>query len=173
LRAATDAQLWPIFGRYTQRVRERAAGIDDRPVAPDLEDKSISAEDTFNVDIANPARLHTELARLAELTCSRMRAKRLVAGCVTVKIRRHDFTTFTRQKSIAPPTGETRTISNVAQELLAGWLQEQPRARLRLLGVGVSHLTLADQLELFQLGEPCNTPAPDGAANACTSPSSG
>jgi len=172
LRVAADAELWPIFGRYTQRVRERAAGIDDRAVAPDLEDKSISAEDTFDIDIANPQRLFAELARLSELTCTRMRAKRLVAACVTVKIRRHDFATFTRQKSIAPPTSETRTISNVAQELLAGWLNEQPRARLRLLGVGVSHLTLADQLELFQPPGACNTPAPDGVANVCISPSS-
>jgi DNA polymerase-4 len=102
-----------------------------------------------------------------------MRSKQLVAGCVTVKIRRHDFATFTRQKSIAPPTGETRTVSNVARELLEGWLREQPRARLRLLGVGVSHLTLADQLELFQPSKPCNTAAPDGVANSCISPSSG
>ena len=173
LRAAPDTALWPIFGRYTQRVRKRAAGIDDRPVAPGLEDKSISAEDTFEVDIADPARLHAELSRLAELTCNRMRSKHLVAGCVTVKIRRDDFCTYTRQRSIAPPTGETRTVSNVARELLQGWLSEQPRARLRLLGVGVSHLTLADQLELFQPAKPCNTSPPDGVANSCTSPSSG
>ena len=173
LRVAADDWLWPIFGRYTRRVRERAAGIDERPVAPDLEDKSISAEDTFDVDIATPARLHTELTRLAELTCTRMRAKQLVAGCVTVKIRRHDFATFTRQKSIAPLTCETRTVSNVAHELLEGWLREHPRARLRLLGVGVSHLTLAGQLELFQPSKPCNTAAPDGVANPCISPSSG
>jgi DNA polymerase-4 len=158
LRVAADGALWPIFGRYTQRVRERAGGIDERPVSPDLEDKSISAEDTFEVDISDPARLQTELARLAELACTRMRSKRLVAGCVTVKIRRHDFSTFTRQRSISPPTGETRTISNVAHELLGGWLSQQPRARLRLLGVGVSHLTLADQLELFRPAGPCNTP---------------
>ncbi|HKZ72646.1 MAG TPA: DNA polymerase IV, partial [Steroidobacteraceae bacterium] len=47
LRRAPDAVLWPIFGRYTQRVRDRAAGIDDRPVHADWEEKSISAEDTF------------------------------------------------------------------------------------------------------------------------------
>src|SRR3984893_8676100 len=43
LRVAPDAVLWPLFGRYTQRVRDRAAGIDDRPVVADLEEKSISA----------------------------------------------------------------------------------------------------------------------------------
>src|ERR1700760_4042208 len=41
LRAAPDSVLWPLFGRYTQRMRDRASGIDDRPVHPDLEEKSI------------------------------------------------------------------------------------------------------------------------------------
>jgi DNA polymerase IV len=150
LRHAPDAVLWPIFGRYTQRVRERAAGIDDRPVHADWEEKSISAEDTFETDIGDQAELRAELARLADRTAARLRAKHLVAACVTVKIRRHDFTTFTRQRRIAPPSHESRTIANVADELLAGWLREQPRARLRLLGVGVSELSPADQLDLFR-----------------------
>ena len=54
LRVAPDAILWPLFGRYTERVRQRAAGVDDRPVLVDLEEKSLSAEDTFDVDIADP-----------------------------------------------------------------------------------------------------------------------
>jgi DNA polymerase-4 len=149
LRQAPDSLLWPIFGRYTHRVRDRATGIDDRAVHAELEDKSISAEDTFDTDIADVARLHAELARLADLTCSRMLNKHLVTGCIAVKIRRHDFTTHTRQRSIAPPTSQAATISNVARDLLADWLQENPRARLRLLGVGVSHLTPADQLALY------------------------
>jgi DNA polymerase IV len=150
LRRAPDAVLWPIFGRYAQRVRERAAGIDERPVQADSEEKSISAEETFETDLADPARLQAELASLAERTASRLRAKSLVAACVRVKIRRHDFATFTRQRRLAPPTNETRTIGRVAHQLLAAWLARQPRARLRLLGVGVADLTAADQLELFR-----------------------
>lgn len=172
LRAASDAQLWPIFGRYTQRVRDRAAGLDDRAVQTEMEDQSISAEDTFDVDIADPRRLQTELARLAELTVDRMRVKHLVAACVSIKIRRHDFSTYSRQRRIAPPTGEVPIISNVAWELFSGWLRQHPGAALRLLGVGVSQLTPADQLELFRAPEACNTPPPDGVDPTCTSPSS-
>jgi DNA polymerase IV len=150
LRRAPDAVLWPIFGRYAQRVRERAAGIDERPVQADWEEKSVSAEETFETDLADPARLQAELASLADRTSSRLRAKGLVAACVRVKIRRHDFATFTRQRRLAPPTNETRTIGRVAQQLLAAWLARQPWARLRLLGVGVADLTPADQLELFR-----------------------
>ncbi len=149
LRAASDAVLWPVFGRYTRRVRERAAGIDDRAVVADLDEKSISAEDTFSTDIAEPGKLQSELARLADRTCSRLRAKGLVAGCVTVKIRRKDFTTFTRQRRVAPATHDTRAIGSVARELLAAWLAEHQGAQIRLLGVGVSQLAAAEQFDLF------------------------
>ena len=158
LRVASETMLWPIFGRYTQRVRDRAAGIDDRAVVADLEEKSISAEDTFHVDTADPARLQSELARLADLTCTRLRSKGLVAGCVTVKVRRQDFTTCTRQRRISPSTNETRTTSGVARELLATWIAENPGTKVRLLGVGVSQLSEADQLDLF------HSPTPNAAS---------
>src|SRR5512145_2947736 len=96
LRRAPAAMLRPIFGRYAERVIQRAAGIDDRPVIPDLEEKQISAEETFDADIADRVRLHAELARLADLACARLRARQLTARCVTVKIRRKDFSTYTR-----------------------------------------------------------------------------
>ena len=128
------------------------------------EDISISAEDTFDTDIADPTLLHTQLARLADLTCTRMRSKHLVSGCISIKIRRHDFTTYSRQRSIAPPTGELSTISNVARDLLTDWLHENPKARLRLLGVAVSHLTPADQLTLF--ATPPHPSAPSSRADS-------
>ena len=149
LRAASDAVLWPIFGRDTQRMRERASGIDDRPVEPDLEEKSISAEDTFHTDIGDPSKLQSELARLADRTSTRVRKSGLVASCITVKIRRADFTTYTRQKRFNPPTNDTRTITSVASSLLTNWLAENPGAKIRLLGVGASQLTEAEQLDLF------------------------
>jgi DNA polymerase IV len=170
LRAAPDSVLWPLFGKYTARLRERASGIDDRPVRADLEEKSISAEDTFSIDIAEPSRLHSELARLADLACSRLRSRGLVAGCVNVKIRRQDFTTFTRQRRIAPETNDTRTMSSVARQLLSTWLAENPGARIRLLGVGVSHLSEADQLDLFQAGSPHAASPSSAGAGAPSTP---
>jgi DNA polymerase-4 len=153
LRRASPAQLRPVFGRYAERVIERAAGIDERPVVPDVEEKQISAEETFEIDVKDHARLAAEIVRLADRTCGRLRANELAAGCVTVKIRRGDFTTFTRQRHFEPPTQETRVITAIALELLRAWLLEQPRAALRLLGVGVSELKPALQMDLFTAAE--------------------
>ena len=129
LRSAPDAVLWPIFGRDSQRMRERASGIDERPVMSEWDEKSISAEETFFTDLADHARMHAEVLRLADRAGTRMRAQNLAAGCVAVKIRRADFTTFTRQKRFEPSTTDSRTIAKIAAELLTAWLAEQPRAQ--------------------------------------------
>ena len=154
LRAAPDSVLWPLFGRYTARMRERAAGIDERPVLPDVEEKSLSAEDTFERDLGDPRQLEAQLARIADLACGRLRAKRLMSGCVGVKIRRHDFATFTRQRSVAPPTHDGRTIAQIARSLLVGWLAQNRGAKLRLLGVVLTGLSPASQLDLFEDAAP-------------------
>jgi len=114
-----------------------------------VEDKSLSAEDTFEEDIGDARSLHRQLARLADLAASRLRQRGLMAGCVGVKIRRGDFTTFTRQRAIAPPACEGRAIAGVAAELLSRWLTGNPGAKLRLLGVVLTELTPASQLGLF------------------------
>jgi DNA polymerase-4 len=139
-----------LFGRYSAWIRERASGIDDRPVLPEVEEKSLSAEDTFEHDIGEPRALQGQLARLADLAAARLRARQLMAGCIGVKIRRDDFTTFTRQRAVAPPTCEARAIGGVAAELLGRWLTVNPGAKLRLLGVVLTELTPASQLGLFE-----------------------
>ena len=157
LRRAPDSLLRPLFGRYTERVRERAAGIDDRPVIPEHDEKSLSAEDTFERDIGDPRVLQAELTRLAELACERLRRKHLTAGCVGVKIRRADFVTFTRQRAVAPATHDGRTIATVARELFARWLAGASGAKLRLLGVVLTDLSPASQLGLFEDTPPHTT----------------
>jgi DNA polymerase-4 len=151
LRLADDATVWRAFGKHGQAMRALAAGIDERPVVPDREEKSISAEETFRVDIREAAELERQLGQLADRTASRLRAQRLAAGTVSVKIRRRDFTTYTRQRGV-PSTQETAVISAVAQDLLREWLRLQPGAEVRLLGVGVGDLQPPRQADLFDGG---------------------
>jgi DNA polymerase-4 len=151
-RTAGEAVLWRAFGKHGKAMRDRAAGLDDRPVEPSREEKSISAEETFDTDIRAPARLSAQLKALADRTASRLRAHRLLAGRVSVKIRRSDFTTYTRQRALEPPTQDTAVISAAAQALLDDWLATQPHAAIRLLGVGAGDLQEMLQPDLF-LGE--------------------
>jgi DNA polymerase-4 len=149
LRVATDAQLWPIFGRHSQQLRDRAAGLDDRPVMVERQELSISAEDTFDADIGEARKLRQAVAELADLACSRTRDRELAAGCISIKIREHDFTTITRQRAVQPATQDRHMIATVATQLLDVWLDAHPGARLRLLGVALRQLTPATQMDLF------------------------
>ena len=149
LRRCSDAVLWPLFGRDSARMRERASGLDNRPVESDRDELSISAETTFNIDLANPAQLQTELAALADKASSRLRSKQLMAGQISIKIRRHDFSTQTRQCAVQPPSNDSRIVQKLAQQLLHRWLGENPRAKIRLLGVGFGALAPAEQQDLF------------------------
>jgi len=158
LRQAPDRDLEPVFGRYTARTRERAAGIDKRPVATSSEEKSISAEETYDVDLSERGDMERELLRLSETTARRLRKGGLQAGTVQVKIRQSDFQTFTRQRSLQPPVSGTDQIYHVARTLLGAWLTKNPGARIRLLGVGGSKLSPAGQRDLFS-GDAAQVPA--------------
>jgi len=157
-RVASDEVLWRAFGKHGHAMRDRAGGLDDRPVEPDREEKSISAEETFDTDIRAATELLTQLVHLADRTASRLRAQKLLAGRVSVKIRRGDFTTYTRQRSLKPPTQDTAIVSAAAEALLRAWLASQPRAAVRLLGVGVSDLQSLGQSDLF------SEPLPDAGS---------
>lgn len=149
LREADDRTLEPIFGRYTHRTRERAAGIDQRPVVASRKEKSISAEETYDTDLERRDDMERELLRLAEKTTARMRKASLAAATLHVKIRQPDFTTVTRQQKLTPPTNGTDQVHAVACHLLREWLAANPGAKVRLLGVGGSQLSKADQGDLF------------------------
>lgn len=149
LRTAEDRDLEPIFGRFTQKTRSRASGIDDRPVVPDREEKSISAEETYDRDLSRPADMERELLRLSDRTAARLRKAALCAGTVQIKIRVADFTTCTRQRSLKPPANGTDQIYAIAKDLLAVWLANNPGARVRLLGVGGGNLAPVEQGDLF------------------------
>ncbi len=153
LRLARESLLKAVFGKHTAQTQARAAGIDDRPVIPDWDEKQISAETTFDTDIRDPVRLLIELHQLADRTATRLRARQLQTSCVVVKIRRSDFSTYTRQQHFQPATQETQVIAHMAAGLLKDWLKEHPSSPLRLLGVGVADLSEAQQLELFTAPE--------------------
>lgn len=150
LRLAPDRDLESVFGRFAGRARERAAGIDNRPVVAEREEKSISAEETYDTDLEERGDMEKELLRLAGTTARRLRRSRLQAGTVQVKIRQADFQTFTRQRSVRPPVSYADQIYHVARELLGAWLEENPGTRVRLLGVGGSRLSPAGQPDLFR-----------------------
>jgi len=153
LRMADDRILEPVFGRHTQKTRERASGIDNRPVMASREEKSISAEETFDTDLSGREDMDRELLRLSERVATRLRRAMLAAGTVQIKIRQSDFKTFTRQRRVHPPANGTDRIYVIACELLGTWLARNPDARIRLLGVGASDLAPAAQPDLFAAGE--------------------
>ena len=153
LRLAPDAALRSTFGKHVSQIKARAAGVDERPVIPDWDEKQISSETTFDKDIADPKQLHAELAALADRTAARLRAQGWLSERITVKIRRQDFRTYTRQCAVRPATQETRPLAAAAAKLLDEWILAQPRTPVRLLGVGAGDLTAQPQLELFSMPE--------------------
>jgi DNA polymerase IV len=153
LRLAPDATLRSVFGKYSSQMKARAAGEDDRPVIPDYDEKQISSETTFDKDIVDPSQLHAELVQLADRTAARLRSQGWLSERVTVKIRRHDFKTYTRQCAVRPATQETKPLAAAAAKLLNEWIAAQPRTAIRLLGVGAGDLTAQPQLELFSAQE--------------------
>jgi DNA polymerase-4 len=149
LRTASDHVLEPIFGRFTSKTRARASGVDDREVIPQRAEKSISAEETYDVDLDKRDDMERQLLRLTERTSRRLRKAGLAAGTVQVKIRQADFRTVTRQKRLAPPGNGTDQIFALARDLLRTWLADNADVKIRLLGVGTSTLSPADQDDLF------------------------
>jgi DNA polymerase-4 len=109
--------------------------------------------------------MRRQLLRLCERTASRLRAKELVAGTVQVKIRKSDFSTYTRQSTLRPAANGTEALYQTATRLLAEWLAEFPGARVRLLGVGGSELAKDAQRDLFAPEMPAGGPQLDQAVD--------
>jgi DNA polymerase-4 len=151
---ASAEQLWRAFGKHGRAMQARAAGFDERPVIADREEKSISAEETFDEDIRDAAVLERRLTALADRAAARLRASGLLAGRVMVKIRRADFTTYTRQSALEPPADHTAAVCAGAQRLLEAWLAGRANVALRLLGVGLGDLRPLRQPDLFAEAAP-------------------
>lgn len=120
-----------------------ARGDDPRPVVPDSETKSISAEETFASDLHTLDEVTAILRRQADRVGGRLRRAGLVGRTVTVKIRYGDFTTLTRSETLAAPTDVGNRIFEVSRMLAHQALE--PGRGVRLLGVGVSSLVTVEQ----------------------------
>ncbi|MFC4059874.1 DNA polymerase IV [Planomonospora corallina] len=121
---------------------ELAWGRDERRVTPHTPDKSIGAEETFAVDVADPVEIRRELLRLSERVAARLRAGGHAGRTVSVKLRRADFSTLTRSRTLAGPTDVARELYAVACDLYAASGLEG--TLIRLVGVRVENLLPAE-----------------------------
>jgi len=136
-----------------QHVSALAAGHDPRPVVPHEPDKSIGAEVTFDVDVADVGVVHRELLRLAAQTGARLRATGQRGRTVSIKVRLPDFTTLTRARTLATSTDAGQEIYAVARQLFDAL--DRDGAAVRLIGVRVEGLGLVGELpEQLRIGAP-------------------
>ncbi|NSL90336.1 DNA polymerase IV [Chitinophaga sp. Mgbs1] len=125
----------------------KANGIDDSPVIPYYEQKSISTESTFPADTIDMEFLHGELVRMTEKIAFELRQQNKLTGCITVKIRYSDFETTTRQMSI-PYSCSDHILLEKVKELFKKLYDR--RLLVRLIGVRFSHLVQGNyQISLF------------------------
>jgi len=128
-----------------------AFGRDQRPVSDREPEKSISAEHTYSENQAEEEVWHQTMVCLTEKVGRRLRKTEFWATCVQIKIRSHQFQTYTRQRHLPLATRRDLDILETALELLESFRPQWP---VRLLGVGVTGLQEnppphAQQLDLF------------------------
>jgi DNA polymerase-4 len=144
---AGEAELVRLLGRaHGTALFAMARGIDERPVIAERDAKSVSVEDTYDVDLTDRVRVQTELARLADRCVRRLRAAGRSGRTVVIKVRSYDFSTLTRSETLRGPTDDPVVVREAAARLLDG---VDTTAGVRLLGVGVSGLADFTQEDLF------------------------
>ncbi len=144
-----DADLRLLLpGVVGQELRERARGIDLRPViAESGPSVTIGSEETFDHDISDHSILSEHAARMAAGVTQRLMAEGLVAQTVTIKLRYPDFRILSRARSATAPTSNGVEIARLAEVALERALRDRPPP-VRLLGVSVSRLVDIEQLQL-------------------------
>ena len=147
-------ELIRAFGKVNGlRFHRLCRGLDDRPVLPDRERKSLGKEITFETDLMDRRVVERTLLRLCEQVAAALRRKDLAGTTVTVKLRWQGFDTVTRQMTLARPVDTFEGIWPVAVRLLR--VADRKKRRIRLVGVTLSglHPSGAGQLSLFEAGE--------------------
>lgn len=145
LRAAGQAKLQAWFGDWGVRLFELANAHDTRIVDPEGERKSISAETTFNENIADRTELEDILWTLCERVAARARASDIAGRTVTLKLRDQKFKIITRRRALSEPTLLAAKLFEHGRALLAP--EADGKIRYRLIGVGLSDFTEAAQAD--------------------------
>ncbi|PPK67508.1 DNA polymerase IV [Actinokineospora auranticolor] len=146
--AAPLPRLRRLLGTaMAEHLHALARGHDDRAVVPETAEKSIGAEETFDVDHFDRDLMRRELLRLSERTAATLRERGLRGRTVSIKVRYADFTTITRAKTLAVATDVTQQIYRTAAQLLA---EQTPPGAIRLIGIRVEQLSTdgAEQLAI-------------------------
>jgi DNA polymerase IV len=136
LKKLTEQQLIKHFGKPGRFFYQIVRGIDNRPVQPDREPKSVSAEDTFPHDLTTPEEMHEALETISEIVFNRLQRLSLKGRCVTLKIKYHDFKQITRSRSFDKAVPTVEALTEAAKRLLEG--TDLTGKKIRLLGVGLS-----------------------------------
>ena len=137
-----------LFGKLGIDLWRKANGLDDSPVIPYREQKSISTERTFQTDTIDLKFLHAELVRMTESIGFELRSQNKLTGCVTVKLRYSNFDTVVRQKTI-DYTNADLVLLNTAQEIFE--ILYDRRMLIRLLGIRFTKLVPGNyQIKLYE-----------------------
>jgi DNA polymerase-4 len=137
-----------VLGKNGVVIWKKAQGVDNTPVEPWHERKSISTERTFDKDTTDVVKLRSILYAMAESLSYQLRAGDKLTSCVTVKIRYSDFQTHSMQKRI-PYTSLDHTLIETVMDLFDKIYNR--RVLIRLIGVRFSHLVGGSyQIRLFE-----------------------
>ncbi|MEU0760712.1 DNA polymerase IV [Streptomyces microflavus] len=147
LAEAGEAELVRLVGKaHGHGLYRMALGLDDRPVVAERDAKSVSVEDTFDVDLHDRVRVRAEVERLAVRCVERLRSADRSGRTVVLKVRRYDFSTLTRSETLRGPTDDPTVVREAAARLLEA---VDTTGGVRLLGVGVTGLADFTQEDLF------------------------
>ncbi|HOB05917.1 MAG TPA: DNA polymerase IV [Propionibacteriaceae bacterium] len=153
LRLASPTELRRELGpASSESLAALAYARDDRPVSAERESKSVSTEETFQVDIADLPTLQAIVLRQAEEVAAAVQRAGLFARTVTIKIKLGDFTSHTRSRTLSGATDSAEVYGEVAVSLLRGAADILPRGA-RLVGVGVTGFATVAQEALFAVRE--------------------
>lgn len=143
IRAKPLEWLEAHFGKSGRWYHDISRGIDDRPVNPDRERKSIGSERTFFEDLTTPEQCMDALRPQIVSVCDYAAKREMPARTVTLKFRSSDFKTLTRSRSVSGSTTDPGLVETVVEELLQGLLPLEKG--VRLLGVTLSNFDRGEQ----------------------------